>query len=35
VSCDLFHFKLFQGRVNVADIIGFTGSEIISSKTDG
>lgn len=35
LSSDWFCFKLFQGRVNVADIIGFTGSEMISSKTDG
>lgn len=37
-SCELwlnFFFNLFQGRVSVADIIAFVGSETISSKTDG
>jgi len=26
---------MFQGRVSVADIIGFSSSEMISSKPDG
>lgn len=29
------YFNLVQGRVSVADIIGFSGSEMISSKPDG
>ncbi|KAJ0092713.1 hypothetical protein Patl1_26311 [Pistacia atlantica] len=29
------YFNLLQGRVSVADIIGFSGSETISSKPDG
>ncbi|KAA8527292.1 hypothetical protein F0562_034611 [Nyssa sinensis] len=34
-NVDLQGLNLFKGRVSVADIIGFNGSEIISSKPDG
>uniref|UniRef100_A0A5B7B0Z1 Histidine protein methyltransferase 1 n=1 Tax=Davidia involucrata TaxID=16924 RepID=A0A5B7B0Z1_DAVIN len=34
-NVDLQGLNLFKGRVSVADIIGFTGSETISSKPDG
>ncbi|KAM7257900.1 hypothetical protein ACFE04_013641 [Oxalis oulophora] len=34
-NVDLQGLNLFKGRVSVADIIGFTGSEMISSKFDG
>jgi predicted nicotinamide N-methyase len=34
-NVDLQGLNLFKGRVSVADIIGFTGSEMISSKSDG
>lgn len=34
-TIDLQGINLFKGRVSVADIIGFTGSEAISSKSDG
>ncbi|XP_022761756.1 histidine protein methyltransferase 1 homolog isoform X2 [Durio zibethinus] len=33
-NVDLQGLNLFKGRVSVADIIGFTGSELISSKPD-
>ncbi|EEF28265.1 uncharacterized protein LOC8266395 [Ricinus communis] len=34
-NVDLQGLNVFKGRVSVADIIGFTGSEMISSKPDG
>lgn len=34
-NVDLQGIHVFKGRVNVADIIGFTGSEMISNKPDG
>ncbi|KAK3038378.1 hypothetical protein RJ639_030278 [Escallonia herrerae] len=34
-NVDLQGINIFKGRVNVADIIGFAGSEMISSKIDG
>ncbi|XP_031265663.1 histidine protein methyltransferase 1 homolog isoform X2 [Pistacia vera] len=34
-NVDLQGFNVFKGRVSVADIIGFSGSETISSKPDG
>ncbi|GAV90071.1 hypothetical protein CFOL_v3_33480 [Cephalotus follicularis] len=34
-NVDLQGINVFKGRVSVADIIGFTGSEMISSKSDG
>ncbi|KAK3444061.1 uncharacterized protein LOC104432789 [Eucalyptus grandis] len=34
-SVDMQGLTMFKGRVSVADIIGFTGSEMISSKPDG
>ncbi|OAY51903.1 histidine protein methyltransferase 1 homolog [Manihot esculenta] len=34
-NVELQGLNVFKGKVNVADIIGFTGSEMISSKTDG
>ncbi|XVF65448.1 hypothetical protein PTKIN_Ptkin09bG0250000 [Pterospermum kingtungense] len=34
-SVDLQGLNAFKGRVSVADIIGFTSSELISSKSDG
>uniref|UniRef100_A0A5B7AZ53 Histidine protein methyltransferase 1 n=1 Tax=Davidia involucrata TaxID=16924 RepID=A0A5B7AZ53_DAVIN len=34
-NVDLQGLNVFKGRVSVADIIGFTGSETISSKPDG
>ncbi|PON74889.1 S-adenosyl-L-methionine-dependent methyltransferase [Parasponia andersonii] len=34
-NVDLQGLNVFKGRVSVADIIGFNGSEIISSKPDG
>lgn len=33
-TIDLQGINFFKGRVSVADIIGFTGSEAISSKSD-
>ncbi|XAR71153.1 Protein-histidine N-methyltransferase [Bertholletia excelsa] len=34
-NVDLQGFNLIKGRVSVADIIGFSGTEMISSKSDG
>lgn len=34
-SVDLQGLNVFKGRISVADIIGFAGSEMISSKPDG
>ncbi|XWS13271.1 hypothetical protein CRYUN_Cryun36dG0023300 [Craigia yunnanensis] len=34
-NVDLQGLNVFKGRVSVADIIGFSGSELISSKPDG
>ncbi|KAH9783690.1 hypothetical protein KPL71_009417 [Citrus sinensis] len=34
-NVDLQAISMFKGKVSVADIIGFTGSEMISSKPDG
>ncbi|EOY04987.1 hypothetical protein QUC31_016996 [Theobroma cacao] len=34
-NVDLQGLNVFKGRVSVADIIGFTGSELISSKPEG
>ncbi|XP_068661461.1 uncharacterized protein [Aristolochia californica] len=34
-NVDLQGINIFKGRVSVADIIGFTSSEIISSKSEG
>ncbi|XWS09281.1 hypothetical protein CRYUN_Cryun40dG0072400 [Craigia yunnanensis] len=34
-NVDLQGLNVFKGRVSVADIIGFAGSELISSKPDG
>ncbi|XP_050236893.1 uncharacterized protein LOC126686725 [Mercurialis annua] len=34
-NVELQGLNVFKGRVSVADIIGFTGSEMISSKSDG
>ncbi|XP_059654372.1 uncharacterized protein LOC132301105 [Cornus florida] len=34
-NVDMQGLNVFKGRVSVSDIIGFTGSEMISSKADG
>ncbi|KAL4388912.1 hypothetical protein GQ457_09G015420 [Hibiscus cannabinus] len=34
-NVDLQGLDVFKGRVSVADLIGFTGSEMLSSKADG
>ncbi|KAJ8563394.1 hypothetical protein K7X08_031846 [Anisodus acutangulus] len=34
-TVDLQGIDVFKGRISVVDIIGFTGSETISSKSDG
>ncbi|PPD70991.1 hypothetical protein GOBAR_DD32137 [Gossypium barbadense] len=34
-NVDLQGLNVFKGRISVADIIGFTGSELISSKPEG
>ncbi|XP_058094135.1 uncharacterized protein LOC131240103 [Magnolia sinica] len=34
-NVDLQGLNIFKGRISVADIIGFTGSEVMSSKSEG
>ncbi|GAB4842959.1 hypothetical protein Ancab_012937 [Ancistrocladus abbreviatus] len=34
-NVDLQGLNVFKGRINVADIVGFTGPDMICSKTDG